>query len=164
MTDIVRTERLVLRRARQDDADALFEVFSDPLVMRYWSSLPHPDVAETRRWLQSMIDADGSGSDDYIVTLGGNVIGKLGCWKLPEVGYALARKVWGRGLAHEALSAYVAHRRTLGPGELTADVDPRNSASRSLLERCGFAESGQAARTWRVGEDWCDSIYYRLHW
>jgi [ribosomal protein S5]-alanine N-acetyltransferase len=164
VSDVIKTERLVLRRARPADAKALFQVFSDPEVMRYWSSLPHPDVAETRRWLQSMIDAEGPGSDDYIVTLGGKVIGKLGCWKLPEVGYALARNVWGRGLAHEALSAFVAHRRTLGPGELTADVDPRNLASRNLLERCSFAENGQAARTWLVGDEWCDSIYYRLRW
>mgnify|MGYP003347797219 CR=1 FL=1 len=42
------------------------------------------------------------------------------------------------------------------------DVDPRNKASIRLLERLGFAETHRAARTWLVGEEWCDSVYFAL--
>lgn len=33
---IITTPRLVLRGAREDDAEPLYEVLSDPEVMKYW--------------------------------------------------------------------------------------------------------------------------------
>ena len=58
--------------------------------------------------------------------------------------------------------AFIDRRRHLGSVELTADVDPRNLTSIRLLERHGFMEVGRAKGTWQVGEELCDSIYYRL--
>ncbi|MFC7536920.1 GNAT family N-acetyltransferase [Sphingomonas sp. GCM10030256] len=160
--DELRTERLLLRRARMDDAAAVHRLMSDRRAMRYWSTPPHGGLEQTLGWLRSMIGAPADESDDFLITLNGKVIGKLGCWQLPEVGYLLDPEVWGRGFATEAMQAFAARRRALGSPELTADVDPRNIASRQLLERCGFSETGSAARTWCVGGEWCDSIYYRL--
>src|SRR5215208_6394429 len=37
---VITTPRLVLRWIYEDDIDGLYEVFSDPQVMRYWSSGP----------------------------------------------------------------------------------------------------------------------------
>ncbi len=45
---------------------------------------------------------------------------------------------------------------------LTADVDPRNERSLGLLARLDFRETHRAARTYRIGEEWCDSVYLRL--
>jgi len=45
---------------------------------------------------------------------------------------------------------------------LTADVDPENAASIRLLERLGFLRTGFAERTWNVGGEWKDSLYYGL--
>jgi RimJ/RimL family protein N-acetyltransferase len=39
--DRIVTERLILRRAREDDLEAMHAVLSHPVGMRYWSSLPH---------------------------------------------------------------------------------------------------------------------------
>ena len=102
------------------------------------------------------------GRDDFIVEVDGEVIGKMGAYKLPDFGYLLHPSVWGRGYAFEALTAFVEHRRAAGSTELTADTDPRNIASRRLLEKAGFHETGHAARTWLIGGVWHDSIYYRL--
>jgi RimJ/RimL family protein N-acetyltransferase len=130
--------------------------------MRYWSTPPHADLDETAAWVASMIEADPAASDDFIVTLHGALIGKLGAWRLPEIGFLIDRAYWGRGLADEAIAAFIDRRRRLGSSELTADVDPRNSASLSLLERHGFVETGRAAGTWQVGDELCDSVYLRL--
>jgi RimJ/RimL family protein N-acetyltransferase len=43
-----------------------------------------------------------------------------------------------------------------------ADVDPRNSACLNLLTRLGFQETHRTARTWLVGDEWCDSVYLAL--
>jgi len=109
-----------------------------------------------------MVEADPSVGDDFLVTLGGDVIGKFGAWKLPEFGFLLDPAHWGKGYASEAMMAFIEHRRSLGATELTADVDPRNLSSIRLLERHGFVETGRATGTWQVGEELCDSIYFRL--
>ncbi len=109
-----------------------------------------------------MIEADPMSSDDFIVTLGGELIGKLGGWRLPEIGFLFDTAHWGRGYAGEALAAFVNRRRSLGSSELTADVDPRNSAALRLLEHAEFLETHRAKGTWQVGDELCDSVYLRL--
>ena len=161
-TDELRTERLLLRRARPGDAPALHVIMRQPRAMRHWSTVPHPDLATTERFVADMIAPPHEGSDDFIVVSEGRVIGKLGSWRLPDVGYIFDPTTWGRGYASEALAAFIAHRRALGSVELTADTDPRNGASIRLLQRHGFTENGRAVRTWLVGGEWCDSIYWRL--
>ena len=162
MTEELRTQRLTLRRATSADVEPMHRLLSDARAMQYWSSLPHEKLEETKTWMASMIGA-GDESDDFIVTLGGSVIGKLGCWRLPEVGFLFDPALWGRGYATEAMQAFIARRRYKGSLELTADVDPRNLHSIRLLERCGFAETHRAKRTFRIGEQWVDSVYLSLH-
>jgi RimJ/RimL family protein N-acetyltransferase len=162
MPEEIRTERLLLRRASYDDAEAMHRIMSDPVAMRYWSSPPHEQFAETEQWIASMVEADRGTSDDFIVTLDGELIGKFGAWKLPEFGFLIDPAHWGKGYASEAMIAFIEHRRSQGSTELTADVDPRNLQSIRLLERHGFVETGRASGTWQVGEELCDSVYYRL--
>ena len=161
-SDEIRTERLLLRRAKMHDAAAMHVIMSNPMAMRYWSTPPHAHREETERWMASMVEADSASSDDFIVTLDGQLIGKLGAWKLPEVGFLIDPAHWGKGYAKEAMTAYIDRRRVLGSIELKADVDPRNLASLKLLERCGFEETHRASGTWQIGDELCDSIYLRL--
>jgi RimJ/RimL family protein N-acetyltransferase len=163
MADELRTERLLLRRARWDDLTAIHGLLSNSRALRYWSSPAHTDIEQTERWLTSMIEADPAKSDDFVVTLRGEVIGKLGAWLLPEIGYLLNPSHWGKGYAREGLAAFIARRRALGSSELTADVDPRNTSSLKLLEHLGFSETGRATGTWLVGNELCDSVYFRLN-
>jgi RimJ/RimL family protein N-acetyltransferase len=112
--------------------------------------------------MASMVEAPRDLSDDFIVTLDGELIGKFGAWRLPEFGFLIDPAQWGKGYASEAMRGFIAHRRRVGGTELTADVDPRNVQSIRLLTRHGFLETGRATGTWQVGDELCDSIYYRL--
>lgn len=161
-SDEIRTDRLVLRRASMADVAAMHRIMSDPVAMRYWSTPPHADLEETAKWLSSMVEDDPVERDDFIVTHDGTVLGKLGAWRLPEIGFLIDPAYWGQGLAGEALAAYIDRRRRLGSAELKADVDPRNDPSLRLLKRHGFTETGRAAGTWQVGDELCDSVYLRL--
>lgn len=162
MVEAIATERLLLRRARLDDAGAMHRIMSDAKAMRYWSTLPHDSPEQTRDWVKSMVEETGVERDDFIVERDGQVIGKLGAWRLPEIGFLFDPATWGQGYASEALQAFVSHRRRCGSVELTADTDPRNFASIRLLQRHGFVETGRAARTWWIGGEWFDSTYWRL--
>ncbi|HYC98380.1 GNAT family N-acetyltransferase [Brevundimonas sp.] len=156
------TPRLTLRSARPDDLEAMHAVLSDPRATRWWSTPPHDSLDQTAAWLDSMI-ANGPDQPDFVIERDGQVIGKAGFWRLPDVGYILHPDHWGQGLAGEAVGAAIDHVFIAGAvDELTADVDPDNAASIRLLERLGFVKTGFAERTWNVGGEWKNSLYYGL--
>jgi [ribosomal protein S5]-alanine N-acetyltransferase len=157
------TARLRLRRAQKSDLDDLHTVFGNPHAMRYWSTPPHVHRDQTRAFLDAMIAAPAEASDDFVVEHKGRVIGKAGCWRIPEVGFILHPDYWGRGLAHEALVPIIERAFATFPiTALEADVDPRNAASLGLLGKLGFEEVRRAERTIEVGGKWCDSVYLAL--
>jgi len=160
---ILKTERLILRRARPDDVDAFHAIMSDPKAMRYWSTPPHATLDETRAWVTNMAEDSPAEREDFVVELDGRLIGKAGCYRLPEIGYILHPDVWGQGYAREALAAVIAHIfATRDLEKITADVDPRNAGSIGLLLRLGFVETHRAKGTWQVGDELCDSVYFAL--
>jgi ribosomal-protein-alanine N-acetyltransferase len=157
---MIRTARLVLRRAAWDDLEAVHRLFCNPQVMRYWSRPEHETLEETRHWLQFMVEP-APDSADFLIEKDGEVIGKAGVWAMPEVGFLLHPDHWGQGLANEAMRAVIAHLEAEFPAlsQLTAEVDPRNAASLRLLDRLGFSETHRAERTLLWKDEWCDSIY-----
>ncbi len=159
----LRTARLLLRRARPDDLHALHAILSDPRAMRYMSSLPHERLEQTAEWIDELLAPQGGDKNLFLVEHEGRVIGRLGVWKLPEIGFIFHSDVWGRGFASEALGAFIDHVfTTTDAAELTADVDPRNGASLTLLKKLGFQVTGEAKDTFHIGDEWSDSIYLSL--
>lgn len=159
----IRTERLLLRRARLDDLDTLFAIMSNPVVMSYWSTLPHASHDVTRLWLEQKIARTEAGGEDFLIEHDGRVIGEVGAGRLPDFGFMLHPDVWGRGFATEASRAFIRYAfNQTAATELCADVDPRNLASLRVLAKLGFVETGRAQRTFLLGDEWCDSIYLAL--
>ena len=159
----IRTERLLLRPAKPDDLPAFHTILSDARATAYWSTPPHRDIAETESWLAAMLAIDPAKGEDFAIELDGRLIGKVGLFEFPEIGFILHPDAWGMGYAGEALRpvlerAFAVHRLPF----VEADVDPRNAPSLRLLQSMGFVETGRAARTWKVGDEWCDSVFLRL--
>ena len=76
-----------------------------------------------------------------------------------EVGYWIMKTHWGRGVASEALTQFVAVddlRRPLG-----ALVACHNLGSRRVLEKCGFGQIGAELLTLRGGET-VEMLVYEL--
>ena len=169
---IINTPRLVLRWISEDDVDSLFEIFSDPRVMRYWSSAPLAN-REAAADLQREI-AEGNESDRMFkwgVTLrdSNTVIGTATLFNLSldngraELGYAMGSAYWGKGYMNEALNALVSHSfDVMELRRLEADVDPRNAASIRTLERLGFQREGFLRERWHVNGEIQDAIFYGL--
>jgi RimJ/RimL family protein N-acetyltransferase len=159
----LRTQRLLLRRARPSDLDALHAILSDEEAMRFWSTAPHRSIESTQEWLRAMIESTPEESEDFILEYEGSVVGKVGFFRLPEIGFILRRDLWGKGLVSEAAAAVVEHVfQTRDVDDLKADVDPRNVASLRVLERLGFVETGRAERTYCIDGVWTDSVYLSL--
>jgi RimJ/RimL family protein N-acetyltransferase len=166
------TTRLALRPIQDDVAPALFDIFSDPRVMRYWSSPPWSSLTSARETIAA--DAAPMRAGDYL-RLGlelretGELVGT--CTLLAfvpqcrraELGYALRATRWGCGYMHEALLALLAFAfGALDLNRLEADVDPRNLASVKVLERLGFRNEGHLRERWIVAGEISDSGLYGL--
>ena len=161
---VIRTPRLVLRRVRpEDDFAGMHAVLSNAQAMTYWSTPPHDSEDQTRDWLAAMAQTTPDDGDDFIIEFEGRTVGKAGFYRFPDIGYILDPALWGQGLVAEALTPIITRAFALhGLERITADVDPRNTASIRLLEKLGFAETHRAEKTWLIAGEWCDSIYFAL--
>jgi RimJ/RimL family protein N-acetyltransferase len=164
--------RLTLRWLTSTDAPALFAIFSNPEVMRYWSTPPQRDLSEAIQMVQR-VQADYESSSALRVGIERNADGRLvGVCSLfrfddsqhrAEIGYALGRAFWGAGYMHEALQSFIDYAfYTLHLGRLEADIDPRNRASAKTLERLGFQREGYLRERWLVNGELSDSALYGL--
>ena len=175
MTDALPTlrgERVSLRQLREEDADALFDVFSDPEVTRYWSSPPMTDRIEARALLAEIdtLREEGTLLQWGIVEAGGgSVVGTATLAEInrehrrAELGFALRRGLWGRGLASEAVSLLLDQAfGAMGLHRIEADTDPGNQSAMRLLERLGFRREGYLPQRWFVGGQWHDTVLFGL--
>ncbi|MCP1373989.1 GNAT family N-acetyltransferase [Dyella lutea] len=164
--------RVVLRPLTDTDVDDLLSIFGDPEVVRYWSGSPWSGREEARRMLGADREAYAAGAAVRLgVTLcdEDRVVGTVSLFnrsepnRRAEIGYALARSVWGRGLMHETLVQWLGWAfGPLGLHRLEADVDPANMASRRSLERLGFRQEGLLRERWIVGGAVADTVFYGL--
>lgn len=168
----LRTERLVLRPLREGDAADLFGIFSDPAVMRYWSTPPWPTVEAALEKIAR--DTKAMASGEYL-NLGiesntnGRLIGSCTLFsfvdqcKRAELGYALAHAAWGHGYMHEALCALLNYAVSVHElNRIEADIDPRNEGSARTLQRLGFQQEGYLRERWIVNGEVSDSALYGL--
>ena len=164
--------RVALRWLTEADIDALFSVFSDPTVMRFWSSPSLPRRADARKLLGDIHDSFRKKElfqwglvrqdDDFVI--GTCTLAHLDASnRRAEIGFALGREHWGNGYMGEALNALVGFAfRDLDLHRLEADVDPRNVASIRILEKLGFQREGHLRERWLVNSEKQDALFYGL--
>lgn len=166
------TSRLLLRPVGPGDAAALFAVFGDPEVMRFWSSPAWTDPAQAAASIADDVADAAAGRSVRLAVLRHGDDGAIGTASVfaldrgnrrAEVGYALRRDAWGHGYATEAVAAVVAWAfGDLGLHRLEADIDPRNTASAAVLTRLGFRLEGLLRERWFVAGEVSDSAMYGL--
>ena len=166
------TERLYMRRLREEDSEALFTIFSDKATMKYWG---HPPFTKQQQALNRIIeyleDLDAGKSICMAIEHRSNpgLIGTISLFNFyedsrrAEVGYILSRAHWGTGIMSEALNAIIDYAfLDLNLNRLEADIDPNNKASASLLKKNGFGVEGYLRERWIVGDQTTDTELYGL--
>jgi len=167
LPDEVRTERLLLRRWRDEDAEPLAEIYAQP---EYLEHMPPLDLEGTRGQIERLERSwheDGYSQWAAEELESGRFIGRLGMlchrdWPhvdgpVPEVGWVLHRDFWARGLATEAGRASIeCWREHLDDPQVISITTPDNRRSRAVMERIGLTHRGTAR--WRG----YDVIWYAL--
>lgn len=164
--------RVRLRGLAEADVDALFAIFSDEEMMRYWSTPPMRERAQAAELLAQVRRqfADRSGFQWGIERRDdGELLGTCTLFNFhranlrAEVGYCLRSAHWGKGYMNEALTSLIDYAfGVLGLRRLEADVDPNNAASLRILDRMGFRREGLLRERWNVGGEIQDSVFLGL--
>lgn len=141
------TDRLTIRRFRDDDLDALAEMYADPEVMRFLGGPRTREDAATRLgWMIEEYESQPFGMWGIALREQNTLIGRCGIIRQElihgpehEIAYLLGRPWWGRGYATEAAAAVRDHARDeLGLGRLVSLIDHTNFASQAVARRIGM--------------------------
>jgi ribosomal-protein-alanine N-acetyltransferase len=168
----IEADRVILRWINEEDIDDLYAIFSNPDVMKYWSTTPLADRSAAAALLKNIHD----GFEQHTLLRWGvarraddKLLGTVTLinfdfdHRRAEVGYALGREHWGNGYVQEALHALLDYAfGVLELHRIEADVDPRNAASIRTLERLGFQREGYLRERWHVGGEIFDGLFYGL--
>jgi RimJ/RimL family protein N-acetyltransferase len=147
---ILETPRLTLRHLVAEDLNALFELYRDPDVRRYF-----PDGTLSRQSTQEELEWFQQGHPNHpelglwatVERSTGSFLGRCGLlpWEIDgkqevELAYLIDKSRWGEGFATEAAIAISGHaRRALGIHRLICLIMPGNVASIRVAQKVGMA-------------------------
>ena len=161
MRVLLETERLILRRFTEADADHLFDLDNDPEVMRYINQgVPTPREVIQEKILPQFLDYDESlPSFGFFAAIEKASHDFLGWFvfrsttddhRQVELGYRFRRVAWGKGFATEGARALIDKGfDELGVERVIATTYQDNLASRRVMEKVGMT----LIRTFRMTTD-----------
>lgn len=140
------SERLGFRWWSEDDLPLALALWGDPQVTKFFGG-PFSEEEIERRFATELQRGRAHLFQYWPMHLldGGEFAGCCGLRPyqpelgIPELGFHLPAKFWGRGLAREAAAAVIRHAfETIGAKALSAGHHPDNLNSRKVLNRLGF--------------------------
>lgn len=151
---MLRTERLILRRWEDIDAEDLYKYASDPDVDPIAGWPPHQSIDESRDVIKNVL----SGKEAYAICSkeDGKAIGAIEL-KLNghtdmtdrddecEMGYWLGKPFWGQGIMPEAVKEMLRHAfEDLAMQKVWIGYYEGNNKSKRVQEKCGFKYQGRS--------------------
>lgn len=172
-TQVLETERLILRRFRLEDADLMFKNWaSDPEVTKYlmWPTHPNTDVtrAVLEDWLKHYPEENYY---HWVITLKetDEPVGSMAVMEQDErtakahIGYCIGRKWWHQGITSEALKAVMDFLfDEIGFNRIESRHDPRNPNSGKVMMKCGMKYEGTMRSADWNNQGICDECFYAL--
>lgn len=137
-------QNLLLRDVIEDDLPLFFDFQLDQAA-NYMAAFiardPTDRKAFTAHWKKILADPT---TINQTIVRDGQVVGSVASYEMSgkaEVTYWIGRAYWGKGIATQALTAFLTNVNTTRP--IYARVAKDNLGSRRVLEKCGFRVIGQ---------------------
>lgn len=166
------TERLLLRKLKQEDKDDIFEIRSNPEVMKYMARPLARTIEDATAHLNKVLTNlhNNTGIDWGLEEKkSGKLIGTIAFWRIDlenhraELGYILNEKFQQKGLMTEALTAIIDFGfDQLNIHSIEANIDPLNTASAKLLEKAKFRKEAHFKENYFFEGVFLDSVIYSL--
>jgi RimJ/RimL family protein N-acetyltransferase len=148
LSNILETDRLIVRRLTVDDAAFILELINDPDWLRFIGDRHVHSVDEARSYLLNgplaMYGRSGFGLYAVVLKGSGVPIGMCGLIKREglddvDIGFAYLPQYRAQGYAYEAASAVMTYgRHEFGLKRIVAITSLDNDRSIQLLEKLGF--------------------------
>lgn len=149
-------ERLSLRRARDDDRDALGAILAEPEVVRWWGPFdPRTAFDELDASFAIVVDGAVAGWLQY---------DEEDWWQYPSVGFdiALTTALRGHGYGREALRVAIRHFVARGHHRFTIDPAVDNERAIRSYAGVGFRAVGVLRAYERRDDAWHDGLLMDL--
>ena len=172
-TQILQTERLILRPFTPEDAEGMYRNWaSDPEVTRYLTWPAHSSADVTQMLLRDWVSRYENG-DYFNWAIGwkenGQIIGNISVVNMieeieaAEIGYCMSRSFWGRGVMPEALRAVEGYLfETVGVNRIAASHDARNPKSGRVMEKAGMKLEGILRQGGKNNQGVCDVVWHAI--
>ncbi len=172
-TNIIETERLILRPYRSSDAEFMFRNWAnDREVTRYLTWNAHRSVSDSENIINSWINeySDPSRYNWAIVLREtGEPVGGIDVCHIyqntdiAEIGYCLGRNWWNKGFMTESLKAVIPYLFDVGFEQVLAVHAAENTASGRVMQKCGMKYEGTLRRFFRSNDGrLLDLCYYSI--
>ena len=162
----LRTERLLLRPFDFGDVDDVLSYASEPEFARYLP-IPQPYTRDDAvQFIARQLLAEWSTRPAFAMELEGHVVGGLGLRiherdKRAELGYALGKQHWGKGLTPEAARTVIDWGfERYGLHKVYARADLRNSRSWRVMDKLGMVREGVLRGHEKPRDEYVDDVYY----
>ena len=148
----IRTDRLVLRPYRLEDAPRLHALIDNWNIARMLTRVPHPYPAElAASWIATHDAERAAGQSHFAMEADGELVGATGLHVEDtgdiETGYWIGEPYWGKGYATEGARAMLEYGfAQLRLEQITAGHFVDNPASGRVLTKCGFRYTGTGQR------------------
>ncbi|MBS1551451.1 MAG: GNAT family N-acetyltransferase [Bacteroidetes bacterium] len=169
---ILETDRLILKELSLNDAEDIFEIYSNEEVMKYFGKNTYKDLSEAELMIEMCIRAFKNKEGirwGIVFKNSGELIGSAGIWRIiekhlrGEIGYDLKITHWNKGIMTEALRAVTEFGFSkMNLHSLEANIDPDNAASRRLLGKIGFSKEGYFRESYFHEGKFMDSEIYSM--
>ncbi len=164
--------RLVFKQFEERDSQAMFELRSNPKVMRYMDSYSYKSIQEATLAIQKNNKAfeEKKGLNWTIFEKESNqFIGYFGFWQFfrhncrAEIGYALHPDYWGKGYMDETFKTMLRFAfEQFGLHSISANVNPNNKSSIRLLEKNNFVQEAYFKEDYFFDGQYIDSLIFSL--
>ncbi len=169
----IKTNRLIFREITTEDALMLFEIYSDDNAMRYWDTETHKNISTTIQRIQNLSTAWSNNqgvSWGMVLKESNQLIGQfsLHSWNTEfnnaQLGYIISPSYWSNGYGSEALKTIVNFGfSTLGLTTITAEIDPANISSSTILKRFGFKYIKSRKNDYFLNGEYFDTDIYSIN-
>ncbi len=167
------TKRLIIKPLAKTDAIELFAYRSNAEVNKYQGFIPC-NLQEVVSFIEKLPGKFNVSGSWYQLILfeknSSNVIGDVGIHFFSkkmdsvELGITISADFQGKGFAQESLNAVIEELYSkYGKREFTASIDPRNIASKLMLEKLNFTEQSFTKKAFELRGEWVDDLVYHLH-
>lgn len=164
--------RIKLRPLKEEDAQAMYECWSDESVRRF-SDLPDmPDAAAAAEMINLLnsLSLTEDGLRWGIIAPSGVLIGSCGFnwWQIEgayrgEVGCELSRDYWGQGYMREALGLIIRYGfHVMYLNRIEALTDPRNERAGKMFRSLGFKVEGCLRQHRHTASGFVDALVHSL--